>query len=286
MKVAPIIHTRTFSCDFNSEFLVRPKMFMNSDIKWARENVLGATKEIDSLQGVRWMITDNGKYRIAGVVGFLKDICSLCNLSEEKKQKSQELFCDNKGRLVYAFIGVVIDKLNNTNYETISSDYLWNMYLDKIYPIWKSTYQEIILEDFVNIPMQRSFNNIDLENTEVGSKKLFETNQNTDFSLFSNLICDKNKDNFSFCSNIINFNVVKQSNFSIITTSENIITRMKKEIPNLSKNNLNKECSPSLSNIDRNNEKYVYETKKKNFMILIVFLMILVVIILILLLKN
>ena len=72
MKVAPIIHTRTFSCDFNSEFLVRPECFMDSDIKWARKNVLGATGEIDGLQGVRWLIADNGKYRMAGVVGFLK----------------------------------------------------------------------------------------------------------------------------------------------------------------------------------------------------------------------
>lgn len=96
MKAAPIIHTRTFSCDFNSEFLVRPAFFMDSDIKWARKNVSGATGEIDGLQGVRWLIADNGKYRMAGVVGFLKSICSKCQLSEADKMKSEELFCDDK----------------------------------------------------------------------------------------------------------------------------------------------------------------------------------------------
>ena len=78
MRVAPIIHTRTYSCDFNSEFMVRPDCFLDSDIKWARRNVLGATGAIDSIQGERWIIIDNGKYRIAGVVGFLKNICQKC----------------------------------------------------------------------------------------------------------------------------------------------------------------------------------------------------------------
>jgi len=110
LRVAPLIHTRTYNCDFNSEFLIRPDVFMDIDIKWARKIVLGATAAIDGLQGVRWVIADNGKYRIAGIVGVLKTICSKCKLSEELQQKSKELFCDDKGRLVYAFIGVVIDK--------------------------------------------------------------------------------------------------------------------------------------------------------------------------------
>ena len=104
MKIAPIIHTRTLFCDFNSEFLVRPCEFMDADIKWARKNILGTTVDIDGLSGFRWVVLDNEKYRIAGVVGFLKDICLKLDLNDTDKIKSEELFCDNKGRSIYAFL--------------------------------------------------------------------------------------------------------------------------------------------------------------------------------------
>ncbi len=171
MRIAPIIHTRTFSCDFNSEFLVKPECFMDFDIKWARKNVLGATVEIDGLQGFRWLIADNGKYRMAGVVGFLKNICSKCQLSAEETLKSEEIFCDDKGRLVYAFIGIVIDKQRNDNYGAISLEYLWKIYLNKIYPIWKRTYQEAVLEKFTDINVEPITNTVPMQHVAVGLKK-------------------------------------------------------------------------------------------------------------------
>lgn len=71
-------------------------------------------------------------------------------MNDADRTKSQELFYDNNGRLVYAFIGVVMDKQHN-DFRELTFDYLWGIYLDKIYPIWKRTYQEVILEDFVEI---------------------------------------------------------------------------------------------------------------------------------------
>ena len=100
VRIAPIIYTRTYRCDFNSEFMVRPDTFMDSDIKWVRKNVLDATGAIDGMRGERWLVIDNGTYRIAGLVGFLKDICEKCNLSNEESEKSKTLFYDDKGRLV------------------------------------------------------------------------------------------------------------------------------------------------------------------------------------------
>lgn len=250
-KIAPIIHTRTFSCDFNPEFLVRPDSFIDSDIKWARNYVLGATKEIDSLKGFRWLIVDNENYRMAGAVGFLKDIYSECKLSKEDKVKSEELFCDNKGRLVYAFIGIVIDKHQSNNYGELTLDYLWRIYLDKIYPIWKRQCQEVILESFKN---DEYINTIDMNNTKFGDKdgvkvnsKLFiEANAIRDYQLFLEFLCNKNKNKFSFCSNIIDFNIVKQSEFSIITTSPNNITRINRENKGGQSNEQEAEKFPDL----------------------------------------
>ena len=202
MRVAPIIHTRTYACDFNSEFAVRPECFMDSDVKWARGNVLGATGEIDELRGVRWLVSDNGKYRMAGVVGFLKDICSKCQLNDADRTKSQELFYDNNGRLVYAFIGVVMDKQHN-DFRELTFDYLWGIYLDKIYPIWKRTYQEVILEDFVEIDTKQITRSDVEEPSVVGESFFYETNSARDYKLFLNFLCDERETGFSFCSNIL-----------------------------------------------------------------------------------
>lgn len=229
MKIAPIIHTRTFSCDFNSEFLVRPDRFMDSDIKWARKNVLGATGEIDNLKGFRWVVVDNEKYRLAGVVGFLEAICSELSLSESDKLKSEALFCDNKGRLIYAFIGIVVDKHANNEYGTITLEYLWNIYIDKIYPVWKRSYQEVILERFVEVEAKSYVKTNQRKPYEISSRKFFEANSSMDYELFLYYLCNKYEQGFSFCSNILDFNVVKESDFSIITTSQNIITRISRE---------------------------------------------------------
>ena len=238
---------------------------MNLDIKWARKNVLGATGEIDGLNGVRWLIADNGKYRMAGVIGFLKNICSKCQMSEKDKLKSEELFCDDKGRLVYAFIGVVIDKSYSDTYGTLSIDYLWSIYLNRIYPIWKRTFQEVILEGFTDINVRSAANTISVAPILVGTKTLFESNVTKDYELFSNILCNGNKTNFSFCSNILDFNMVKQSEFSIITTSQNIITRSTRE--NIVKPSPVPDEQPSQVIHSENLKEHSQtpETKKKKF---------------------
>lgn len=286
MKVAPIIHTRTFFCDFNSEFLVRPDCFMDSDIKWARKNVLQATREIDGLQGVRWLIAANGKYRMAGVVGFLKSICSKCQLFEADKIKSEELFCDDKGRLVYAFIGVIIDKQHNCDYGSLSLDYLWKIYLDEVGQIWKRTYQEVILKGFIDINENPVVSKASIESVIAGSKNLYEANTVSDYELFLDFLCNGSKADFSFCSNILDFNMVKQSEFTIITTSQNIITRITRE--NIMKPSIISKEQPSqeITSTDISEQFKISETKKKSIVALVIGLAILVIIILMLLLTK
>lgn len=286
MKVAPIIHTRTFSRDFNSKFLVKPNTFFDSDIEWARKNIQGATEEIDTLQGFRWLVVDNEKYRIAGVVGFLQNIYSEVEdlLSEDEKLKSKELFCDEKNRLVYAFIGVVIDKDNNNNYGTICLDYLWNIYLKKVYPIWKGTSENTIFENFENIEAKLTDITISEKAINVGSKEFFESNAKIDYELFSYFLCNEQKNNFSFCSNLSSFNAVKRSEFSVITTSKNIITRIEREnVSNLNpiSNEQKVQVNSPINNYEISEKS---ENEKKNFLPLIIGLLTLLIIILMLIL--
>ncbi len=226
MIVAPLIHTRTFSTDFDPKIKAVPKSFLDSDINWARKSILEATKSIDSLQGERWVIIDNSKYRIAGIVGFLKDICNKCH-SVEDFSEVEQLFYDDKKRLVYAFIGVVIDKEKTTKYCPISYDYLWDIFVKLINPIWKRSYQEQIRTDFESFEASTDIEISALPDKNlIGTKELYESNAATDYNLFVKTLCTKSQNDFSFCSNVSDYNAVKECSFSIITTSLNNITRI------------------------------------------------------------
>lgn len=283
MRIAPIIHTRTYSCDFNSEFMVRPDTFMDSDIKWARKNVLNATGAIDGMHGERWLVIDNGKYRIAGLVGFLKNICEKCNLTNEELDKSQTLFCDDKGRLIYAFIGVVIDKANSFEIGEITYEYLWRKFLKLIFPIWKRTYQEVLLKSFE----EENFEKCNIPSIEVaenfGTKKLYEVNAALDMQRFQYYLGNVAMSNFSFCSNLTEYNLVKQCDFTAISTSRNIIVRMNRIVlPDETENviplveNIPPQSAQPQSAVEETNN-----TKKKSLLVLTICLLILVIIILI-----
>lgn len=240
MRAAPIMHTRTYHCDFNAEFMVRPEQFRADDINRTRKYVLEATDSIDSLQGERWLVVDDGRYRTAGVVGFLKDICTKCDLTEEQKIKSQELFCDDKGRLVYAFIGLVIDISADAGYGNITCNDLWGIYLDAMHPIWQRTFQEVITKKFEDMELGRTRNNSLPSGSEpcaIGGRELYESNPATDYDLFLYHLNKRNKNNYSFCTNMADYNKVRQSAYSIITTSQNNITRLKRD--NASAHNIN-----------------------------------------------
>lgn len=283
LRIAPIVHTRTYSCDFNSEFMVRPDTFMDSDIKWARKNVLNATGAIDGMHGERWLVIDNGKYRIAGLVGFLKNICEKCNLSNEELEKSQTLFCDDKGRLVYAFIGIVIDKANSFEIGEITYEYLWRKFLELIFPIWKRTYQEVILKSFVEERFEKcNSSSIDVAEN-FGTQKLYEVNATLDMQRFQYYLGNIAMSNFSFCSNLTEYNLVKQCDFTAISTSRNIIVRMNRIVPPAETENaiplvgnIPPQPVPTQSAVEESNN-----TKKKSLLVLTICLLILVIIILI-----
>lgn len=269
MIAAPLIHTRTFEKDFEPNLKVVPKTFLDSDISWARKNILEATKEIDDLHGVRWVVVDNSRYRIAGVVGFLNVIYSKCK-SNGEADKFEELFHDIKNRLVYAFIGVAIDKSKTNDYVPITYDYLWNSFVELIQPIWKRTYQEQIKSEFSSVEnFSKPAPNIS-ETYYIGEKELHEANEEFDYNLFVDYLCDQNKSNFSLCTNLSSYNVVKSSPFSVITTSNNNITRLKREPPvSQPVNPASTELSSTTSNTALNKSDSNNGFSKKKLLLLV-----------------
>lgn len=229
MKLAPLIHTRTLNCDFNSDFLVRPTSFLDSDIKWARKIVLEATSAIDSLQGERWLVFDNGKYRVAGVVGFTKNICQKAGMLHD--DESNQLFIDNKGRLIYAFIGVVAKCNDCFKNEKLTYEYLWNQYKQNVGEVWKRTYQSTIQSDFKDVSLPTTMKKEKRKpDKKIGATECYEANAALDHEIFEQYLLSNNN-NFSFCSNLCDINSVKNTSFSAITTTNNIITRMSRTTP-------------------------------------------------------
>lgn len=279
MKVAPIIHVRTYSCDFNSEFRVKPEKFLDSDIKWARKIVLEGTSSIDSMHGERWVIADNGKYRLAGIVGFLKNICLKCNLTDEQKKSGEDLFYDNKGRLVYAFIGVVMEASEKENNAGLTYDYLWDIFVRFIQPVWKNTYQESITTGFEDYQFSGIVEKPVLASSQVGTKTMYETNPIMDYQLFCNYLGRSNRNNFSFCSNMTDINDVRECEFTIVTTSNNIITRLQKE--EMPETKAQAADSPvEVKNTSIQKPAAGQDSKKKFLILLVSCLMIFVIIIL------
>ena len=112
----------------------------------------------------------------------------------------------------------------------------------------------------------------------MGESFFYETNSARDYKLFLNFLCDERETGFSFCSNILSYNMVKNSNFTYITTSQNIIKRMTKGCDATRKT---QEEQVKATSVYSN----VASTQKKNGMIvLIVGLVLLLIIICILIL--
>jgi hypothetical protein len=279
MKVAPIIHSRTLNCDFNAEFLVRPERFNSDNIKWARENVLKATENIDSLQGFRWLIVDNGKYRLAGVVGFLEDIC--CEAKEEKG-KFEKFFLDNRGRRTFAFVGVVIDKEDNNEYGDIDVSTLWEVYVKEVKDIWEKKHQDSKFSEFEEIQVNSD------SVAEPDIKKYSEANPELDKKEFARLMCDGKREKFSFCSNITSWQLVKEEAFDYVTTKSNNIIRIKSESEKAKEKKGGEKREESIdvcSNDDRGSTDESKKKIEKNQNIIFMVILLILDVILVLLLK-
>ena len=287
MKAAVLIHTRTLHCDFSSDFLVRPEMFSGEDIQWARKYVLQATGRIDELQGLRWLVVDNGKYRLVGVVGFLEDIAKSCKtLTNDEREKSHALTVDEKGRRVYAFIGMVI--YGEDRRCVVSTEKLWKEYVRYISPVWKRSYLETIFTELENVDSLNTVGAVDLSGSKQwGERFLYESNRIGDQKLFASFAGSPDS-NFSFCSNLKGVADIKKTAFTIVSASSNDITRLLNEGSATGRSNFAQSpadpFSPSLQSSERpiQSETSVENRKKKHFVLSASCLMIFVFIILVL----
>lgn len=265
MSFSTIIHSRTFHCDFISDFIVRPESFLATDIKFFRKYILQATENIDILNGFRWVIIDNEHYRLAGIVGFIKDMILESSLNQSELDELKLLAYDDKGRATYAFIGGAISK-SNYKYTEINIDSLLREYIKFIRPKWMSATIQSTLSTISEIPnyakiLKNSKPLIDSIN--LINKDIYEANNKFDYELFQYFLNQELLANFSFCSNLENYNTIKNCDFLTLTTSNNNIVRLKRDKSNTHIN------SNSNSNILSDKSVTDDKQKKKNVKTLI-----------------
>ena len=269
MKAAVLIHTRTLHCDFSPDFLVRPERFTGEDIQWARKYVLQATGRVDELRGFRWLVADNGGYRLVGVVGFLEDIAKSCkNLTNEELVKSSTLTVDEKGRRVYAFIGMVVYGTDRCC--AVSLETLWKEYVQYISPVWERSYLETIFTEAKEIDSVNATESVDLpDGKKWNQRRLYESNRIVDQKLFACYARSLDSD-FSFCSNLKGVADIKKTMFTVVTASSNDMTRLLSEGSVTGKGNFVPPPTDSFIQSSRVTEKPTpsatpTESRKKTF---------------------
>ena len=221
IKAAPLIHSRTLYRDFNPKFLARPGDMTDGQALQIKKKILEATRSADSLQGIRWVVFRDGACCVAGIVCFLEQLASYCQVEEQDK----EFFCDSKGRPVYAFIGAVIDG-EDAGVPDFSYQTWWNWYIASVRPVWErqvvstqfTDYETIVTAD-TSLPTY--------ERHVIGTKTVYEASEKGDKDLFYQYLKRALRgQDVSYCSNITNFNDARQISYTAITTTDNIMRRL------------------------------------------------------------
>ena len=222
-QASVIIHTRTRLCDFPSTFAVCPSAFGGGDIEKVRKQILAVTRSIDSMgqNEVRQMIYTCGDFVIAGMVSFLKNFSG--NNTEDEK-----FFFDEKGRSIYAFVGFVF-QAKNQSAPLIDRKILWESFKAYMEPVWERTVLDTRSSDFKEIDFAPAISKEPANGETVYGMTLY-TMGTEDTFVFSYWLGQALKGkSVSFCSNVTDFKVVKDKPFNIITTTANIVERMKRE---------------------------------------------------------
>ncbi|OON94186.1 MAG: hypothetical protein ATN31_04190 [Candidatus Epulonipiscioides saccharophilum] len=234
MEISYLIHTRTFSFDFNPNFMVRPKDWQPEHILWARRNVLLATSSIDTLVDGRYLIgtTPKGDYKIIGIADYLSNFVKHCN--QDIKKQASKFLKDTHNRRTYAFIGIIIKGIEAINITNITKEFLFSIYMKQLDPIWyTNTNLNTIEIPFHNIDNLLSLNSlnpsqaISLPTLTLKNTKLYNQQFNPDLL---HTYASSLKNNFVFSTDITSLKQIEKlfdyDSTYILSAPNNIISKL------------------------------------------------------------
>lgn len=229
MLTAPIIHTRTFNNDFLSGFLVRPDYFTSEDIDWARRLIRASTADIDLMKGERYVVLDNGKIRVAGIVTLTSELANMTNRAIENR-----FFFDKQGRNIYAFIGICTKSPLQSSLILTYNDFA-DIFEKYVIPVFDDKVVETqLVHDCVSVEKNGLIDKPKDNGITLNQCTIYESTYESDKKWFNYYLCCK-KQSFSFCSNVSKYQTIKESIFDFITTTPNNIKRLKINMPDINR---------------------------------------------------
>lgn len=227
MKVAPLIYSRTYYCDFNAQFLVCPNDFSGSDIVEIKKYVSDAMRNVDDLVGCRYVVFSKGNIRVFGIVSRIRELLSELVSTVEHRQ-IENLCVDEKGRGNFAFVGFVCHNDEMKFPIEVENKLYAKLYYDNVRTIWNNKYLPHIVKGYENLELEKMrFQDNGEIRQSLCKGKVFEQSEVGDKKLFD-YFCQNCMD-FSFCSNKSFYADIKDTCFDIVTTSHNVIVRMENE---------------------------------------------------------
>lgn len=219
MEVAPLIHSRTGQCDYNSKFAVRPNGF--SEIQWARSKILAATRNIDRFNGIRRIVAAKNGICIAGIVCTMKYFVNNCLTGADKD--AAQPYIDVHGRLYGVFIGYAF-KGNANEIPIVNSSDLWQWFKEYLTPEWEKKSARTVEVDYL------SWDNVKSAHVTNYGAEFYDSAAFNEKSLFEEYLARALTEEIAFCSNVENIQAVEDGIYTAVTTSASNITKLKENI--------------------------------------------------------
>ena len=253
MRLSALVHCRTFSFDFNPEFLVRPSDFTADDINWAREHILPATAYCDELEGKRYVLFSNNRYCVFGIVSLLDDAFRIFGFDEGLVDKYS---FDESKRKIKCFIGFVfhvsdksigcIPVINDVDYNKLLESYVANdqVFFSNSQPCIQVDYS--FEKEIVQFSDMRSISEYCISS--------IKNDEDMFMNLLSNITSNKT---VNFCSNVYNLKMLEDGRFDFFTANQNTIQRY-----NIKKTENEQKLKEKIEH-EKNEENKRQEDRKK-----------------------
>lgn len=279
IKASALVYCRTYYCDYDSGFLLRPEDFYDNDVAWAKSYIMSATSYCDGLTGIRRVVFGNEKFLVFGIVGILDELLEKVML--DNNEIKQYAF-DEHGRNVKCFIGYVChmpDK-DSGGKPLIKTEDFGKIFCEHIAKedVWKSrSLQRIQIGYEYALEMEHCPHTVD------DRKREYISGDKEDREIFDAVLARISSANpkVSLCTNLYNVKMLQDQRYTKVTAKKSVIERYKKSaVSEINSNqSISEECIKKKNLEDEKDAagQNINESMNINKVIFIVSLIIVVV---------
>lgn len=214
----PVIYTRTFQCDYFSNFHVIPDF---ADANFLMPYIRSATTDMNPMNHqIKKIVVTDTEMCVFGIIGYARDIVDNSLL---------DCTSDNKGRAVYGFYGfaVKIDE-NLHSVPEFSKEDISEIYKRYIRPVWNDATQHTQFSVSSNLSEKAVYSNEELHEEFLWNESVNVFSADSD--LYDVLLYKAlTGDSVSYCSCITDYKALKKTPFNFVVTTPNNLNRLRNE---------------------------------------------------------